>query len=229
MTPRPSAYIAGIYEHPERSIETASLATVYVDIVAGVLADAGLTIDQVDGFHTSLTPGSMVSLADTLGLRNAKHFDGTDLGGATYVSSIATAARAIQAGDASIVLVVMAGLPRRGMFNRAAPGPHAVYEQAHGSTLVAQYALAAQRHMALYGTTSILWLAAIYLAVGGWADLVSAVYRSTILQVNATDEMRGRMQGVFTVVVAGARDPRSGVPERAPIVHRTRPLAQGLG
>jgi len=57
--------------------------------------------------------------------------------------------------------------------------------------------------MALYGTTSILWLAAIYLAVGGWADLVSAVYRSTILQVNATDEMRGRMQGVFTVVVAG--------------------------
>lgn len=153
MTPRPSAYIAGIYEHPERSIETASLATVYVDIVAGVLADAGLSIDQVDGFHTSLTPGSMVSLADTLGLRNARHFDGTDLGGATYVSSIATAARAIQAGDASIVLVVMAGLPRRGMFNRAAPGPHAVYEQAHGSTLVAQYALAAQRHMSLYGTT----------------------------------------------------------------------------
>jgi len=153
VTPRPSAYIAGIYEHPERSIETASLATVYVDIVAGVLADAGLSIDQVDGFHTSLTPGSMVSLADTLGLRNARHFDGTDLGGATYVSSIATAARAIQAGDASIVLVVMAGLPRRGMFNRAAPGPHAVYEQAHGSTLVAQYALAAQRHMSLYGTT----------------------------------------------------------------------------
>ena len=76
MTPRPSAYIAGIYEHPERSIETASLATVYVDIVAGVLADAGLSIDQVDGFHTSLTPGSMVSLADTLGLRNARHFDG---------------------------------------------------------------------------------------------------------------------------------------------------------
>jgi MFS family permease len=57
--------------------------------------------------------------------------------------------------------------------------------------------------MALFGTTSLLWLAAIYLAVGGWADLVSAVYRSTILQVNATDEMRGRMQGVFTVVVAG--------------------------
>ena len=66
--------------------------------------------------------------------------------------------------------------------------------------------------MALYGTTSILWLAAIFLAVGGWADLVSAVYRSTMLQVNATDEMRGRMQGVFTVVVAGG-------PRVADLVH----------
>ncbi len=66
--------------------------------------------------------------------------------------------------------------------------------------------------MALYGVTSVLWLAAILLAVGGWADLVSAVYRSTILQVNATDEMRGRMQGVFTVVVAGG-------PRVADLVH----------
>ena len=43
----------------------------------------------------------------------------------------------------------------------------------------------------------------LYLVIGGWSDLVSAVYRSTILQVTATDEMRGRIQGVFTVVVAG--------------------------
>ncbi len=153
MTARPTAYVAGIFEHPERVIATKSLAQVYLEIVAGVLDDAGLTIDDVDGFHTSLTPGGMVSLADTLGLRNVKHFDGTDLGGATYVSSLGTAARAIAAGDASVVLVVMAGLPRRGLFNRAVPGPHFVYEQVHGSTLVAQYALAARRHMAEFGTT----------------------------------------------------------------------------
>jgi acetyl-CoA C-acetyltransferase len=153
MTARPTAYIAGIYEHPERVIATKSLAQVYLEIVAGVLDDAGLTIDDVDGFSTSQTPGGMVSLADTLGLRNVRHFDGTDLGGATYVASLGHAARAIAAGDASIVLVLMAGLPRRGMFNRPVPGPHAVYEQAHGSTLVAQYALVAQRHMAEFGTT----------------------------------------------------------------------------
>jgi hypothetical protein len=53
-----------------------------------------------------------------------------------------------------------------------------------------------------------LWLAVVLLAVAGAADLVSAVYRQTILQSYAPDEMRGRMQGVFIVVVAGG--PRLG-------------------
>jgi MFS family permease len=57
--------------------------------------------------------------------------------------------------------------------------------------------------VAATGTTSVLGLAVLFLAIGGFADMVSAVYRSTILQVVATDEMRGRLQGVFTVVVAG--------------------------
>ena len=153
MAARPMAYVAGIFEHPERAIDEKSLATVYLEILAGVLADSGLTVDEIDGFHTSLNPGGLPAMTDLLGLRNVRHFDGTDLGGATYVSSLGTAARAIQAGEAEVVLVIMAGLPRRGLSNRAAPGPHAVYEQAHGSTLVAQYALAARRHMADYGTT----------------------------------------------------------------------------
>lgn len=57
--------------------------------------------------------------------------------------------------------------------------------------------------VALFGLTSSLWLAFVLLAVAGAADLVSAVFRSSMLQTVATDEMRGRMQGVFTVVVAG--------------------------
>jgi MFS family permease len=58
------------------------------------------------------------------------------------------------------------------------------------------------------GFARTLWLAVILLALAGAADLVSAVYRQTILQTYAPDEMRGRMQGVFTVVVAGG--PRLG-------------------
>ncbi|MFC4530295.1 MFS transporter [Sphaerisporangium dianthi] len=53
-----------------------------------------------------------------------------------------------------------------------------------------------------------LWLIVALLAVGGAIDLVSAVWRQTILQTYAPDEMRGRMQGVFMVVVAGG--PRLG-------------------
>jgi MFS family permease len=57
--------------------------------------------------------------------------------------------------------------------------------------------------VALFGLTHALWLAVLFLAVAGAGDLVSSVYRSSMLQTVATDEMRGRMQGVFIVVVAG--------------------------
>lgn len=60
----------------------------------------------------------------------------------------------------------------------------------------------------LFGLTGSLWLAVLFLAVAGAGDLVSGVYRSSMLQTVATDEMRGRMQGVFIVVVAGG--PRLG-------------------
>jgi MFS family permease len=62
--------------------------------------------------------------------------------------------------------------------------------------------------VAAAGLAHSLWLAVLLLAVGGAADLVSAVYRQTILQTYAPDELRGRMQGVFTAVVAGG--PRLG-------------------
>jgi MFS family permease len=62
--------------------------------------------------------------------------------------------------------------------------------------------------VAAAGLAHSLWLAVLLLAVGGAADLVSAVYRQTMLQTYAPDELRGRMQGVFTAVVAGG--PRLG-------------------
>ena len=62
--------------------------------------------------------------------------------------------------------------------------------------------------VAAAGLVQVLWLTVALLAVAGAADLVSAVYRQTILQTHAPDEMRGRMQGVFIVVVAGG--PRLG-------------------
>lgn len=51
-------------------------------------------------------------------------------------------------------------------------------------------------------------LAGVALAGTGAADNVSAVFRTTILQSAAPDDVRGRMQGLFYVVVAGG--PRVG-------------------
>ncbi len=57
--------------------------------------------------------------------------------------------------------------------------------------------------IALFGLTGSLWLAVLFLALAGAGDMVSAVFRQSMLQSVATDAMRGRMQGVFGVVVAG--------------------------
>lgn len=49
----------------------------------------------------------------------------------------------------------------------------------------------------------MLIFAIAFLAVGGAADMASAAFRQTILQSATTDAVRGRLQGVFVVVVAG--------------------------
>ncbi len=53
--------------------------------------------------------------------------------------------------------------------------------------------------------TARLWLvvAVLMLVVGGAADMASAAFRTSMLQSAAADEVRGRLQGIFIVVVAG--------------------------
>lgn len=62
--------------------------------------------------------------------------------------------------------------------------------------------------IALFGLAGSLPLAVLWLALAGAADMVSAVFRSSMLQTAAPDQMRGRLQGVFIVVVVGG--PRLG-------------------
>ncbi|HJQ04319.1 MAG TPA: MFS transporter [Nocardioides sp.] len=58
--------------------------------------------------------------------------------------------------------------------------------------------------LAVHGSSS-LWLvvAVAMLMIGGAADMASAAFRTSMLQSSATDEVRGRLQGIFIVVVAG--------------------------
>ena len=51
--------------------------------------------------------------------------------------------------------------------------------------------------------TLMLALAVLMLVIGGAADMASAAFRMSMLQASASDAVRGRLQGVFIVVVAG--------------------------
>jgi MFS family permease len=75
----------------------------------------------------------------------------------------------------------------------------------------------------LFGLTDVLVLGLLCLAAAGAADMVSAVFRTAILQAAAPDEMRGRLGGVFIVVVAGG--PRLG--DGAPAAARSSSALQG--
>lgn len=66
----------------------------------------------------------------------------------------------------------------------------------------------------------MLTLAVLALVVGGAADMVSAAFRTSMLQTAAADAVRGRLQGVFTVVVVGG-------PRIADVLHGTAAVSVG--
>jgi MFS family permease len=62
--------------------------------------------------------------------------------------------------------------------------------------------------IAVFGATRWLALALVMLAVAGAADVVSAVFRNTILQLSVPDRLRGRLSALHIAVVTGG--PRLG-------------------
>ncbi|UYM06688.1 MFS transporter [Solicola gregarius] len=82
----------------------------------------------------------------------------------------------------------------------------------HGVAVVVAivaYAMAvALAGFAAIGLPGLVVLGVVCFALSGSADMISSSYRSTILQSATPDALRGRLQGVFTVVVAGG--PRLG-------------------
>ena len=161
MSLRGKAFIAGAFEHPLREIPDRTLAQVHLDVAAGALADAGLSFSDVDGyFCAGDAPGfGGLSMADYLGL-DLRYSDTTETGGSSYQFHVGHAAAAIAAGKCDVALITMAGKPRTG---GAGPGggggggggtPEAAFETPWGLGVPANYALAAQRHMYEFGTTS---------------------------------------------------------------------------
>ena len=168
MTIKGKAYIAGIYEHPTRKADDKSLAQLHAEVAKGALEDAGLTRADVDGyFCAGDAPGlGPLSLVDYMGLK-VRHMDTTETGGSSYVIHVGHAAEAIAAGKCSVALITLAGRPRaEGMATGTAPrnygsaAPDVQFEYPFGPTVVNMYAMAAQRHMHEFGTTSaqLAWI-----------------------------------------------------------------------
>jgi len=160
-------------------------------VARDALDDAGLKISDVDGVCHH---GNSVLFAEFLGIE--AHFtDSTTTGGSVFEVYLEHAASAIAAGVAQCVLVVFAQTPRAarraatrasespgassrgGGWQRGAPpatagpNPGAEWETPYGlQRPVGAYALAASRHMALYGTTPEQ-LATIAVRTRDWACL----------------------------------------------------------
>jgi MFS family permease len=74
--------------------------------------------------------------------------------------------------------------------------------------------------LASYAPALMLGVAVLMLAIGGAADMASAAFRTSMLQSAAADEVRGRLQGIFIVVVAGG-------PRIADVAHGATAAATG--
>ena len=170
MTIRGKAHIAGAFEHPSRDLPNHSVQQIHAECAMGALADAGLSIRDVDGYFSTGQLGfGAVSMTEYLGLRPS-YVDGTFTGGSSYLAHVGHAAAAIAAGKCKVALITQ-GAKVRGVLRgpkHSGDTPEFPFETVYGETNAGIYALAARRHMHEYGTTAEQ-LAAVKVAASHYA------------------------------------------------------------
>ena len=162
------------------------------------VADAGLTMADIDGLCTASVTSAMWALpvAEYLGLQ-PRFVDSTMLGGSSFIAHLMPALLALAAGQCRAVLVCYGSTQRSGTVNRrdiAAARRHMdpqPYETPYDAPMpVAAYALAAARHMHQYGTTR-RQLAEVAVAARAWARLNPQAFRRGPLSLD--DVLKARM------------------------------------
>lgn len=152
--------IVGVGASPQGRLPGSTSVRLGVDAFKRALDDAGLKKDQIDGLLTM--PGTtspeaslnFLRMGETLGI-DPKYTGSMTMGGGTAGALVQMAALAIEAGLATTVACIFGDSAKTGgsRFNRASGwgdswGIWGMYAAAANS------AIAASRHMALYGTTS---------------------------------------------------------------------------
>ena len=151
--------IAGVYEHPTRWVPDKSAYQIHAESARGALADAGLSVKDVDGYFTAgVSPIGIMALADHLNLE-PRYVDSTQIGGSSFVAHVTHAAAAISAGLCRVALITYGSTASSERFAVGTGGgfssdPPDQFEAPYGPTIVGSYAMVAQRHMHEFGTTS---------------------------------------------------------------------------
>jgi len=160
MSLRGKTAVVGVYEHPARYAPHLTQYQIMAESARGALADAGLTLADVDGLCTAgVGPIGVIALANHLNLRPS-YLDSTNLGGSSFVAHVAHASAAIAAGLCNVALILYGSTAASERFAVGTGGtgafgdPPDAYEAPYGPTVVGNYAMAAMRHMHEYGTTS---------------------------------------------------------------------------
>jgi len=173
MNGRGKAAIAGVAESDLGLVAPGMTA---MDLIAQAtqraLDDAGLALADIDGVFAVATQTRMstVGLCEYLGIQPRYH-DVTYMGGSSYMTLVAHAQAAIEAGLCYVALIAYASTQRSGGRANVSPREFNAYETPFKPVLPATaYALAASRHMHLYGTTREQ-LAEVAVAARAWALL----------------------------------------------------------
>ena len=134
------------------------------------LDDCGLKLSDIDGIFsaTSQVRLSPMALAEYLRMK-PRYFDGTIIGGSSFMSHVAHAQGAIQAGLCEVALITYGSTQRSVSRAAASPREYNYYETPYKPVLPASaYALAAARHMHEFGTAREQ-LAEVAVAARKWA------------------------------------------------------------
>lgn len=156
------------------------------------LHDSGLSPRDVDGVFATNAQSRMatVELCEYLGI-HPQYADATRIGGASFLSHLAHAHAAIEAGACQVALIAYGSTQRSVTRAVALPEEYNPYETPFRPMLpVSAYALAASRHMHLYGTTREQ-LAEVAVAARKWALLNPAAWEKEPLAIE--DVLASRM------------------------------------
>ena len=136
------------------------------------LEDCGLKLSDIDGVFCAATQVRMgpMALSEYLGIK-PKVFDGTQIGGSSFMAHVAHAQAALEHGLCEVALIAYGSTQRSVSRAAASPREFNPYESPYRPFMPSSaYAMAASRHMHQYGTTREQ-LAEVAVAARKWALL----------------------------------------------------------